>query len=142
MEYLGPTLVVFAILLVVTIAAFSFEPANPLEAWFKLAERYQTGRRPSAVEFSDQSLLFGVKRVTRINEFARFDVTIDDFGLWIVYRNNDQDDVPSALKIPGTHVRFRGRHGQRYLFELYAEPPVRMAVRGNLGATLMQKCSA
>jgi hypothetical protein len=142
MEYLGPTFIVFAILLVVTIAAFSFEPANPLEAWFKLAERYQTGRRPSAVEFTDQSLLFGVKRVRRLNDFARFDVTIDDFGLWIIYRNNDQDDVPGALKIPGTHVRFRGRHGQRYLFELYAEPPVRMAVRGNLGATLSQRCSA
>lgn len=142
MEYLGPTFIVFVILLVVTIAAFSFEPANPLEAWFKLAERYQTGRRPSAVEFSDQSLLFGVKRVRRLNDFARFDVTIDDFGLWIVYRNNDQDDVPSALKIPGTHVRFRGQHGQRYVFELYAEPPVRMAVRGNLGATLKQRSSA
>jgi hypothetical protein len=142
MEYLGPTFIVFAILLVVTIAAFSFEPANPLDAWFKLAERYQTGRRPSAIEFSDQSLLFGIKRVRRLNDFARFDVTIDEFGLWIVYRNNDQDDVPSALKIPGTHVRFRGQHGQRYVFELYAEPPVRMAVRGNLGAALMQQCSA
>lgn len=142
MEYLGPTFIVFAILLVVTIAAMSFEPANPLEAWFKLAERYQTARRPSAVEFSDQLLLFGTGRVKRLNDFARFDVTIDDFGLWIVYRNNDQDEVPSALKIPGTHVRYRGQQGGRYLFELYAEPPVRMAAGGELGGTLRQRCQA
>ena len=142
MEYLGPTLVVFAILLVVTIAAVSFEPADPLEAWFKLAERYQTSRRPSAVEFSDQSLLFGLRRVKRLNDFARFDVTMDDFGLWIVYRNNDREDVPDALKIPGTHVRFRGQHGKRYLFELFAEPAVRMAAGGDFGELLKQRCKA
>lgn len=142
MEFLGQTLIVFAILLVVTIAAVSFDPANPLETWFKLAERYQTGRRPSAIEFSDQSLLFGARRVKRLNDFARFDVTMDDFGLWIIYRNNDQEGVPDTLKIPGTHVRFSGEHGQRYLFELYAEPPIRMAARGELGEALKQRCQA
>ncbi len=140
MDYLGPTFIVFAILLVVTIAAVSFEPANPLDAWLKLAQRYQTSRRPASIDFGDQSLLFGIKRVQRLNDFARFDLTIDDEGLWIVYRNNDQEDLPSALRVPGTHVRFRGKVGQRYLFELYAEPAVRMAARGDFGAALMQRC--
>jgi hypothetical protein len=140
MEYIGPTFIVFAILIVVTIAAFSFEPANPLEAWIKLGERYQTSRRPSERQFTNLQLMFGVKRLSRLNDFARFDAAIDDFGLWIVYGNSGQDDVPDALKIPGTHVRFRGEHGGQYLFELYAEPPVRMAAKGEFGEALKQRC--
>jgi hypothetical protein len=140
MDYLGPTFIVFAVLLVVMIAAVSFQPANPLDAWFRLAERYQTPRRPSEKQFTNQALLFGLKRVKGLNDFARFDVTIDEFGLWIVYSNNPQDEVPSALKVPGTHVRFVGEHGRKYLFDLYAEPPIRMAASGEFGATLRQRC--
>lgn len=142
MDHLGPTLIVFAILLVVAVAALAFEPAKPLEAWLKLAERYQTARRPSERQFTDQTLLFGLKRLNRLNEFARFDATIDDFGLWIVYGNNEQNDVPSALKVPGTHVRFLARQGRQYLFELYAEPPMRMAAYGEFGEQLMQRSQA
>ena len=140
MDYLAPTFIVFAVLLVVIIAALSFQPANPLDAWFRLAERYQTPRRPSEKQFTGQVLLFGIKRVKRLNDFARFDATIDDFGLWIVYSNNAQDEVPSALKIPGTHVRFVGEHGRKHLFELYAEPAIRMAASGEFGETLRQRC--
>ena len=141
MEGLGSTLIVLAILLVVTIAAVSFEPANPLEAWLKLVERYGTERRPSAVQYPDQRLLFGVgkKRVKSLHDLARFDVTIDGFGLWIVFKNATSGDLETGLKIPGTHVRFELEHGQQYLFQLYAEPPVRLAVRGELGETLMQR---
>ena len=140
MDYHGPTFIVFAVLLVVMIAAISFQPANPLDAWFRLAERYQTPRRPSEKQFTSQALMFGLKRVKRLNDFARFDTTIDEYGLWIVYSNNPQDEVPSALKIPGTHVRFVGEHGRKYLFDLYAEPPIRMAASGEFGATLRQRC--
>ena len=83
--------------------------------------------------------MFGHKRVKRLNDFARFDTAIDDFGLWIIYRNNDQDEIPGALKIPGTHVRFEAHHGQQYLFQLYAEPPVCMTAKGEFGETLMNK---
>ena len=140
MDYLGPTFIVFAALLVVMIAAISFQPANPLDAWFRLAERYQTPRRPSETQFTNQALMFGLKRVKRLNDFARFDATIDEFGLWIIYSNNPQEEVPSALKIPGTHVRFVSEHGRKYLFDLYAEPPIRMAASGEFGATLRQRC--
>jgi hypothetical protein len=141
MEGLGSILIVFAILLVVTITAVSFEPANPLEAWLKLSERYATERRPSTVQFPGQRLMFGVgkKRVKSPHDLARFDVTIDDFGLWIVFKNANSDNLATALKVPGTHVRFELHHGQQYLFQVYAEPPVRLAVRGELGETLMQR---
>lgn len=140
MDYLGPTFIVFVVLLVVMIAALSFQPANPLDAWFKLAQRYQTARRPSESQFTGQKLQFGIKRVSSLNDFARFDTTIDDFGLWIVYSNNGQEEVPSALKIPGTHVRYVGEHGRKYLFDLYAEPAIRMAASGEFGETLRQRC--
>ena len=140
MDYLAPTFVVFAVLLVVMIAALSFQPANPLDAWFKLAQRYQTPRRPSEKQFTNQTLLFGLKRVQRLNDFARFDATIDDFGLWIVYSNNPEEEIPSAMKVPGTHVRYVGEHGRKYMFELYAEPPIRMAASGEFGETLRQRC--
>lgn len=142
MEYLGPTLVVFAILLVVTVAALSFEPANPFEKWLSLAQRYTTDRRPSGVQFPGERILFGGRRggLKPLNEFVTFDVTIDDFGLWLVCHGIDEAEVPAALKIPGTHVRGRGEHGRHYLFELFAEPPVRIGLRGAAGEALQQRC--
>ncbi len=142
MDYLGPTLVVFAILLVVTLAALSFEPANPFEKWLSLAQRYATERRPSAVQFAGQRVLFGGRRgrLKPLNEFVSFDVTIDDFGVWLVCKGVDADKVPDALKIPGTHVRSRGAHGRNHVFEVYAEPPVRIALRGEAGAELQSRC--
>jgi hypothetical protein len=139
MEYITQIFIVFAILMVVVVASLRFEPGNPYDAWMKLAERYQTARRPSEIQFTDQRLMFGPKRVKRLNDFARFDTAIDDFGLWIIYRNNDQDELPSALKIPGTHVRYEAHHGQQYLFQLFAEPTIRMAARGKFGETLMNQ---
>ena len=139
---IGTILIVFVTLLVVTIAAISFEPANPLEGWLKLSERYATERRPTTIQFVDQKLLFGVGkgRVKGLTDFARFDATIDAFGLWIVFKNNPSDEVASVLKIPGTHVRFQGQHGQQHMFQLYAEPPVRLATRVEFGEALMQQC--
>ena len=139
MEFMTQIFIVFIVLLVVVIASLSYEPANPLDAWFKLAERYQTSRRPSEIQFVNQELMFGAKRVKRLNDFARFDVTLDDFGLWIIFRNNDQEEIPDVLKIPGTHVRYEAHHGQQYLLQLYAEPAIRMTAKGELGAALMDK---
>jgi hypothetical protein len=139
MEFVGPTFIVFAILIIVAVAAVSYTPAAPYDAWLKLTQRYQTDRRPTVVQFTNQVLMFGEKRVKRVNDFARFDTTIDDFGLWIVFRNNDQQEIPNALKIPGTHVRYEAHHGDQYLFQLYGEPPIRMTAKGEFGETLMKK---
>jgi hypothetical protein len=141
MEHLGSIFVVFAILLVVTIAAFSFEPAKPFAAWVRLAEHYATERRPSQIEHTGQKILFGDSRgrLKGLNDFVTFDATIDDFGLWLICKGIDSEQFPAALKIPGTHIRSHGQHGQTYLFDLYAEPPVRISARGELGAALMEK---
>ena len=141
MDFLGPTFIVFAMLLVVAIAALSFEPADPFAAWIKLAERYATERRPSAVRFAGQRIRFGGQRgkPKHLNSFVTFDTTIDDFGLWIVCKGIDEEQFPATLKIPGTHVRFVGEKGHEYVFDLYAEPPVRMAVRGEFGQVLAER---
>ena len=141
MGFLGPTFVVFAILVAVAIAAVAFEPANPLEKWLRLAERYATERRPSEVQFADQRMSFGGPRgrLKPLTPFVTIDATIDDFGLWLVCKGVEAEEFEPALKIPGTHVRAAGEHGKHYLFELYAEPPVRIAVQEALGRELLQR---
>jgi hypothetical protein len=141
MDFLAPTLIVFAVLLVVAIAALSFEPADPFAIWIKLAERYATDRRPSSVQFTGQRIRFGSPRgkPKHLNSFVTFDTTIDDFGLWIVCNGVDEQQFPAALKIPGTHVRFAGEKGSEYAFDLYAEPPVRISVHGELGQVLAER---
>ena len=128
-------------LLVVVIAALRFEPADPFAAWIKLAERYATDRRPSSVRFAGQRIRFGARRgkPKHLNSFVTFDTTIDDFGLWIVCNGIDEDQFPAALKIPGTHVRFVAEKRNEYVFDLYAEPPVRMAVHGEFGQLLAEQ---
>lgn len=144
MSFLGPAFVVFAILMVVAIAAVAFEPANPLEQWQRLAERYATERRPSEVQFPGQRILFGGKRgsLKPLTPFVTIDVTVDDFGLWLVCKGVEAEQFDPAVKIPGTHVRAAGKHGKHHVFELYAEPPVRIAVRGELGQELAGRASS
>jgi hypothetical protein len=144
MDFLGPAFVVFAILIVVAIAAVAFEPANPFEQWLRLAQRYATERRPSEVEFADQHIQFGGKRgrLKPLTPFVTFDATIDDFGLWLVCKGVEAESFDPALKIPGTHVRAAGKHGKHYVFELYAEPPVRIAVQDALGQELANRVSS
>ena len=144
MEYLSEILIVAAILVVVAVAAVSFEPANPLGPWLRLTERYSAGQQPPTVSFPEQDVLFGSGRgrLKTMAIAAKFDATIDEYGLWIVYKGPLPEEVASSVRIPGTHVRFSGQHGQHYLFELYAEPPVKMGVRGEFGEQLMQRCSS
>ena len=142
MEQMGTVFIVMAVLLVVAIAAFSFEPANPLEPWMRLVQSYATQRQPSQVSFVDQDVRFGSKRggLKSLSIAAKFDATIDDFGFWLTYKGPLPEDCADTIKIPGTHVRFITHSGDQYAFELYANSPVTMGVRGDLGELLMQRC--
>ena len=101
---MGSAFIALAVILVVAIAAFSFEPANPLEPWLRLVQSYGTGRAPSQVSFVDQEVTFGGKRggLKKLSIAARFDATIDDFGFWLTYKGPLPDDCPDTIKIPGT----------------------------------------
>ena len=142
MEYLGSALVALAVLLVVVIAAFSFEQTNPLDAWFRLIQSYGTPRAPSQVSFANQEIRFGTKasNLKNLAIAAKFDAALDDFGFWITYKGPLPDDVPDTVKIPGTHIRFAGQKGNEFVFDLFAEPPVKIGLRGELGGALMERC--
>ena len=144
MAYLTQAFIAIAVIAVVAIAAVSFEPANPLAPWLKLVERYATDRRPSQLTFTDVSVLFGSSRrgLKPLTDFGHFDIALDDFGLWLIYKGPLPDDCPAGIKIPGTHVRFVQQKGDQYQFDLFAEPPVRIAVPGEAGVTIQQKCQA
>ena len=142
MEYMSEAFVALAVLLVVVVAALSFEPANPLESWLRLVQSYGTGRQPSEVTFANQEVLFGAKRggLKKLSIAAKFDANIDDFGFWLTYKGPLPEDAAETVKVPGTHVRFMLQNGNQYMFELFAEPPVTIAVTGELGAALMERC--
>ena len=141
MEFFGPGFVVILVLIAVAIAAISFEPANPMEKWFKLTERYGTRERPSQAQYTDQHILFGGQRggLRPLQPGVTFEATIDEHGLWLVCPAMVNPQTKPAIRVPGTHIRPAGRRGKQYRFELYAEPPVRIAVEGELGAELQQK---
>ena len=142
MEYFGSAFIAFAILLVVVIAAFSFEQPNPLEPWLRLVQSYGTPRTPSQVSFVDQDVRFGGKRgsLKSLSIAAKFDATIDDFGFWLNYKGPLPEDCPDTVKVPGTHIRLVSQTGGQYVFDLYADPPVKVGVHGELGDKLMERC--
>jgi hypothetical protein len=144
MDYLGPTLIVFAVLIAVTVAVVVFEPASPFARWIKLAERYATDERPSQIQFSNELIEFGGTRgaLKPLAEGLRFDITLDDFGLWLICRGETPEDFATRLKIPGTHVRFIEQRGDAYLFDLFAEPPVRIALQGPAGREVFERKTA
>ena len=144
MEYLDSTLIVFAILIAVAVAAVSFQPANPLEKWHRLVERYGATGRPPEAPFTNVPVRFGGTRggLHPLNKFVAFDVAIDDFGLWLICRGPDDSDNVSIIKVPGTHVRPSGRRGRKHLFDLYAEPPVRISVPSEVGSAIIDKAQA
>jgi hypothetical protein len=142
MEYFGTAFIALAVLLVVVIAAFSYEQANPLDPWLRLIQSYATHRAPSKISYPDQDVRFGAKSgsLKSLSIAAKFDATIDDFGFWLTYKGPLPDEVPDTVKVPGTHIRFVAQKGNQYVFDLFAEPPVKIGVRDELGSTLRERC--
>jgi len=142
MEHMGSAFIALAMVFVVAIAAFAFEPANPLAPWLRLAESYATGRQPSQISFVDQDVQFGGKRggLKNMAIAAKFDATVDDFGFWLTYKGPLPEGCEDTIKVPGTHIRYVSRVGRQQVFELFASPPVTVGVKGELGDVLMQRC--
>lgn len=144
MEYLGETIVVLLILAGVAVAAVAFEPADPLDNWNRLIERYGTSGWPENPQFTGQQIEFGGPRggLKPLGPSVAFDVKIDDFGLCLAGRGIGSGETPDIIRVPGTHVRPAGKRKQGFLFKLYAEPPVRILVGGELGSEMLRKAQA
>jgi hypothetical protein len=141
MEYLGETIVVLLILVGVAVAAVAFEPADPLDNWNRLIERYGTSSWPKNPQFTAQQVAFGGPRgaLKPLGPDAVFDAELDDFGLCLAGRGIGSGDTPNIIRVPGTHVRPAGKRKQGFVFKLYAEPPVRILVAGELGSEMLRK---
>ena len=141
MEYLGSAIVVFGILAAVAVATIVFEPASPFTLWIKLAEHYGTDRRPAQVTHPNEMILFASARggFKSLGEGTTFDASIDDDGLWLAMKGNRPDGSASVLKIPGTHIRFSEQRGEQYRFDVFARPPVKVALYGDFGNAIMQR---
>ena len=144
MEYLGETVVVLLILVGVAVAALAFEPADPLDNWNRLVERYGTSGWPASPQFTGQQIQFGGPRgaLKPLSPEAAFDVEIDEFGLCLAGRGIGSGETPDIVRITGTHVRPDGKRKQGFVFKLYAEPPVRILDGGELGSEMMRKAQA
>lgn len=144
MEYFGETLTVLVVLVAVAVAAVMFEPADPLDNWRRLAERYGTTDRPANAQYPMQQIFFGGPRsaLKPLAPSATFDIAVDDYGLWIAARGIDAGDLAPTLKIPGTHVKSAGKRRNGFVFKLFAEPPVRILVGGEPGSELMRRTQA
>lgn len=143
MEFLGQALVVFGILIAVAIAVVAFEPASPVARWVELAKRYATSERPESIGFRGQTIWFGgTKGAPKpLVDGLRFDIATDDFGLWLIANGADRELIEKpVLRIPGSHVRFHKQQGETCFFDLFAQPPVRIALQGEAGQTLRSLC--
>ena len=141
MEYFGETLIVLLILVAVAVAAVMFEPADPLENWKRLTERYGTSSWPGNTQFTTQQIQFGGPRggLKPLSPSAAFDVEIVEFGLCLAGRGIGAVGGPEVIRVPGTLVRPAGKRKHGYVFMLYAEPPVRILVAGEVGSELLRR---
>ena len=109
MDGLSTSLLVLLILGVVAVAAVAYTPTTFLGQWRKLADRYQTENSPKSVTFPDEHIMFGkllplLPWRSDLGEYAKFDVELDDDGLWLLY------DGPLPPKCPAAHVHTRESH--------------------------------
>lgn len=138
MEFLASPLGVFLILAVVTIAAFSFEPAGPVGHWKELATLYGADQQPTSVAFNDVSIVLGDPKSV-LAGLARVDVALDDEFLWILSTEPAAKKQPVSLKIPWDCVRYRQAKGDKQNFQLRGKDPIELWVSTDLGNAMQRR---
>ena len=145
MDFIQTPIGVLIILALVAITAVSYIPPTFLGNYKRLAERYQTESRPRSVQFPGEHIMvgrmFGGSRILafRFAEFARFDVAIDDDGLWLVYDGPNPKKAPDCMFIPWSEISFK-KDMQRFVsFGLAASEPVEIAVAVELGRAIQRR---
>lgn len=133
MDFLASPLGVIAILGIVAVAAFVYEPAKYVGYWNEMSKRYETNRRPSSVAFPDEEISLG------LYEFARIDAALDDDGFWMVYSGPDPKKAPACVLIPWDRIRFREEKESRYNFQIRLKSPLDFYVSPQLGAALQRR---
>ena len=121
------------ILGIVTVAAFTFQPAKYVSAWREVAERYETNRRPSNAEFPNEEVSLGNYKVTRV------DAALDDEGFWMLYNGPEPRMAPACVLIPWDCIRFKQENEHTHNFQIRLKNPVEFFVSKELGASLQRR---
>lgn len=145
MDGVHPALLVFSVLGLVAIAAVSYVPANFLGNYRRLAERFETNCRPKSITFPGEYIMVG--RLIRgpyffaksFGDFARFDVTIDDEGLWFLYDGPLPSKAPDCMLVPWDRVKLKNNRGHIYFFDIEASDPVEISVAATLGEAICRR---
>lgn len=133
MDFIASPLGVLAILAIVAVAAFTFEPAKYVGVWREIAHRYETDRRPSRVTFANEEVAMG------ITEFTHVDAALDDEGLWILYRGADPRKAPDCVLVPWDCIRFKEEQESRHNFQIRLKRPLEFFVSPALGTALQRR---
>lgn len=133
MDFLASPFGVLMILGVVAVAAFSFQPAKYVGIWNKIAELYETDRRPTSVAFRDEDIVLGLHELTRI------DAALNDDGFWMVYNGPDSRKAPGCTLIPWDCIRFKEDKGSKHVFQIRLKGPLKFTVSAELGNALQRR---
>ncbi len=133
MDFLASPLGVLAILAIVAVAAFVYEPVRYVAEWREVAKRYATHRRPSSVAFPGEDISLGIHELTRI------DAALDDEGFWMLYNGPDPAKAPQCVLVPWDCIRFKDEKDSRHNFQIRLERPLEFFVSPELGAALRRR---
>lgn len=148
MEYLQPAMQVLFILALVLVAALVFQPKSFVGQWLRLSELYTTSNNPRKISFPDEHILVGKgfdgmwSRRSEAAEFAKFDVELDEEGLWLLYDGPPPDKCSPRLFVPGTHVKYVKDNEQQYHFLIHADQPIQIRTDRELGEAIKRKLTA
>ena len=133
MDFLASPFGVMIILGIVTVAAVVFQPAKYVGIWSKVAERYETQRRPASLAFPNEDVALGLYELTRV------DAALTDEGLWMVYNGPDPRKAPPCSLIPWDCIRFKEDKGSKQVFQIRLKGPTEFFVSPELGNALQRR---
>jgi hypothetical protein len=133
MDFITSPVFVLLILVAVTIAAFSFEPAKFVGAWREIGALYESERLPTSLTFRDVSIKLGA------DDFAHIDAALDDEGFWMVFQGTTQGKAANCVLIPWDCVRFRQDKGDKQNFQIRGKNPIELMVSAELGTALQRR---
>ena len=145
LEAADPAVIVFSVIALVIFAAVIYVPAGFMGNFKLLADRYETHRRPSSIAFPAQRImvgrLWGGPRLFADNmgEFARFDIAVDDDGLWLLYDGPSPKKAADCMLVPWNKLSPRKESASRMFFDIDAGDAVEITVDRALGEAISRR---
>ena len=138
--------VVLIILATVAFGAVMFRPTSYYGQWRKLAQDFETERRPLTASFKNVAIRVGhglramfTPWKRDLAEYGRFDVEIDDEGMWLLYDGPEPKKAPPSMLIPFARIQFVHQAGKWHYFEVYASQHIPLGMEHEVGAALMRR---